>query len=292
VEPVEGAVELGPAPGWSALVRPTIFSIAFGGGTVCACAVWQYENMRLQAARGRVQDWWTGMEWGVKKAGGWREELHQWWSKQHEGEKLFWPICFLNVLVFAAWKVPALQGTMLKYFASNPGAKAACLPMLLSAFSHFSAFHLGANMFVLHSFMTPAVELLGKEQFLAIYMSSAVFTSLASYVHKVATARVGFSLGASGAICTVLGLFGTLVPHAQMQILFLPMFTFSAATAIKGLMVIDGTGLVMGWRFFDHAAHFSGVLYGVFWCYFGQKLIWENREPLVTRWHKFRTSTD
>jgi len=143
VEPVEGAAELGPAPGWSALVRPTIFSIAFGGGTVCACAVWQYENMRLQAARGRVQDWWTGMEWGVKKAGGWREELHQWWSKQHEGEKLFWPICFLNVLVFAAWKVPALQGTMLKYFASNPGAKAACLPMLLSAFSHFSAFHLG-----------------------------------------------------------------------------------------------------------------------------------------------------
>ena len=36
-------------------------------------------------------------------------------------------------------------------------------------------------------FMGPAVELLGKEQFVA------VFTSLASYVHKVGTARVGFS---------------------------------------------------------------------------------------------------
>jgi len=46
-----------------------------------------------------------------------------------------------------------------------------------------------------------AVELMGKEQFDAIYMTSAMFTSLASYVHKVGTARVGFSLGASGAIC-------------------------------------------------------------------------------------------
>ena len=31
---------------------------------------------------------------------------------------------------------------MLKWFASNPGAKSSCLPMLLSAFSHLSVFHL------------------------------------------------------------------------------------------------------------------------------------------------------
>jgi len=40
-------------------------------------------------------------------------------------------------------------------------------------------------MFVLHSFMGPGVRLLGQEQFLAFYLSSAVFTSLASYVYKV-----------------------------------------------------------------------------------------------------------
>ena len=33
--------------------------------------------------------------------------------------------------------------TMLKWFASNPAGKATCLPMLLSAFSHYSIFHLG-----------------------------------------------------------------------------------------------------------------------------------------------------
>ena len=160
------------------------------GGTVSACAVWQYENMRTAALQSRVKDWWSGMEWGVKKAGGFREEMRQWWSKLEEGEKMFWPICFLNVMVFAAWKVPALQSFMLKWFASSPGAKSSCLPMLLSAFSHFSVFHLGANMFVLHSFMGPAVELLGKEQFTAVYMTSTVFASLASYVHKVRTGRV------------------------------------------------------------------------------------------------------
>ena len=40
-------------------------------------------------------------------------------------------------------------------------------------------------MFVLHSFMGPAVRLLGQEQFLAVYLSSAAFTSLFSYVYKV-----------------------------------------------------------------------------------------------------------
>ena len=70
-------------------------------------------------------------------------------------------------------------------FTSNPGSRKLCLPMLLSTFSHFSGIHLAANMFVLDSFMAPAVHLLGKEQFLGVYLTSGVFTSLASYVHKV-----------------------------------------------------------------------------------------------------------
>ena len=44
----------------------------------------------------------------------------------------------------------------------------------------------------------------------------------------------------------MLGLLGTLVPDARMQILFLPMLTFSTATAIKGLMAVDGAGIFMG----------------------------------------------
>jgi hypothetical protein len=36
------------------------------------------------------------------------------------------------------------------------------------------------------------------------------------------------------------------------------------------MMAIDAAGMVMGWRFFDHAAHFSGILFGIFWCHLGQ----------------------
>lgn len=49
--------------------------------------------------------------------------LQSWWSSLSPGERVFVPICALNVLVFAAWRVPALKGFMLKYFCSNPAAR-------------------------------------------------------------------------------------------------------------------------------------------------------------------------
>lgn len=45
--------------------------------------------------------------------------------------------------------------------------------------------------------------------------------------------------------------------------MFLPMFQFSAESAIKVMMVIDIAGIFMGWKFFDHAAHLGGALFGM-----------------------------
>lgn len=44
--------------------------------------------------------------------------------------------------------------------------------MLLSTFSHFSLFHMAANMYVLWSFSSSIVSLLGCEQFMAVYLSA------------------------------------------------------------------------------------------------------------------------
>lgn len=49
---------------------------------------------------------------------------------------------------------------------------ALCSPMLLSTFSHFSLFHMAANMYVLWSFSSSIVSLLGCEQFIAVYLSA------------------------------------------------------------------------------------------------------------------------
>lgn len=68
--------------------------------------------------------------------------------------------------------------------------------MVLSTFSHSSFLHLAANMFVLNSFSSIAVSGLGKEQFLALYLTSGVISSFVSYFYKAAFRMPGFSLGA------------------------------------------------------------------------------------------------
>jgi len=290
-EPIVDTLGHNPLPParWGVVLRPGIFTVVFTGTSIGACAIWQYEGMRREALRTKVMGWNLLHR---KKAGEAREEMRKWWASLGEGEKMFWPICGLNILVFAAWKVPVLQPIMIKLFMSNPASKATCLPLLLSTFSHHSFIHLLANMVVLHSFMPPTVHMMGKEQFLAIYLSSGVITSFASMLYKVAIGSTAYSLGASGAICCVLGTFGMYMPEAKMQILFLPMITFTAMTGIKGLAMMDMTGMVMRWKLFDHAAHLSGLLCGVGWAVWGSREVWGRREGLVTAWHNSRNRKD
>jgi len=229
--------------------------------------------------------WWgTG---GERKTGVWREELRQWWASLGPGERLFWPLCGLNLLVFAAWRLPVLQPFMTRWFLCGP-AQASCLPMILSAFSHYGSLHLLCNMMVLHSFMGHAVHLLGPEQFLAVYLSAGVLSSMASLTYKVATRSAGLSLGASGAICCTVGMFASYQPDARLSILFLPMLTFPASLGIGLMMVVDTAGMLLRWRYLDHAAHLGGMLYGVFWAQQGSASVWARREGLVTAWHNLR----
>lgn len=85
--------------------------------------------------------------------------------------------------------------------------------MVLSNFSHYSPFHIGLNMMVLYSFSDLGVHLFGKENFMALYLSSGlseyklgeqhlthfvtgVVSAFASYAYKVATHSLAPSLGA------------------------------------------------------------------------------------------------
>lgn len=123
--------------------------------------------------------------------------------------------------------------------------------MVLSTFSHYSAFHIFANMYVLHSFSHGAVNTLGREQFLGLYLTGGVVSSFASYVCKTVTRQPGLSLGAvsilnmnaelgklmsfisflqSGAIMAILAYICSKYPDTQLSLLFLPMYTFSAGT--------------------------------------------------------------
>jgi len=285
-----------PSKIWKALT----FSCAFGVGTFAAVSIWEYEKIRGRAARvirstksfgwvkSKIQSSVQAIQAQKDEVSQLRKDIENVWNRLSAGEQLFVPLCALNVAVFGLWRIPRFQPFMIKYFCSNPAARAVCWPMVLSTFSHYSAFHLFANMYVLHSFSTGAVNALGKEQFLGLYLSAGVFSSLASYVYKAVVSQPGLSLGASGAIMAILAYVCARYPETQLSILFLPMYTFSAAAAIKVIMGIDLAGILLGWKFFDHAAHLGGASLGLLWCYYGQRDLWPQREHLIGYWHQLR----
>lgn len=214
--------------------------------------------------------------------------MQKWWTNLTEGQKIFVPILFLNTVVFFAWRVPAWQKIMCRYFTANPAARVSCWPMVLSTFSHYNIFHLGANMYVLHSFSTLAVSSLGKEHFMAVYLSGGVIANFASYLYRTVLKTSVVSLGASGAIMAILGYTCTELPNLPLHIIFLSMFSFTGSVAIKTLMALDTAGCLLRWKIFDHAAHLGGALFGIYWCHWGYEKIWDKREFFVAFWRQLR----
>ncbi|CAH0557736.1 unnamed protein product [Brassicogethes aeneus] len=275
------------------LWKPFLFTAGFTAASFGGAAIWEYENMRSHARsmlKKPIKFFKRKTEVMNAHSSGMMKEVKNWWNSLSPGERVFVPICALNVLIFAAWRVPRLQPFMLKNFCSNPASPNVCWPMLLSTFSHYSLFHLLANMYVLHSFSAGAVHSLGQEQFLALYLSGGVISSFTSYLYKVVMKKPGLSLGASGAIMTILSYVCTQYPETRLGIILLPFFTFSAGTAIKFIVGLDTAGVIMGWKFFDHAAHLGGAATGIAWALYGNQYVWQKREPLLQYWHDIRGS--
>ena len=56
-----------------------------------------------------------------------------------------------------------------------------------------------------------------------------------------------------------------------MSILFLPMISVPAYQMVLGLAGVDALGVLLGWRFFDHAAHLGGLQVH-FWLMVGKRI--------------------
>ncbi|XP_053601402.1 presenilin-associated rhomboid-like protein, mitochondrial isoform X3 [Plodia interpunctella] len=291
-DPLESIqIESGPLQ-IKGLLRPFVFTIGVSAASVLGCVIWEYETLRAHSTTllRRPGSWLNAQQKKIlaqfqKPEPG---PVQKWWRSLKESEKVFYPILAANVLVFGAWRVRALQPYMVKYFCSNPSGSAICLPMILSTFSHYSPLHLMANMYVLYSFMPAAVASLGSEQFVAMYLSAGVISSFASFLYKVVANQPGLSLGASGAIMSVLSYVCVQYPDTRLSIIFLPMYTFAAGTAIKAIMCMDLTGVLLGWKFFDHAAHLGGALFGIAWCHWGSTHIWGKRDKFLQYYHAMR----
>ncbi|XP_076600364.1 presenilin-associated rhomboid-like protein A, mitochondrial [Chaetodon auriga] len=288
------------------LFKPLMFTVGFTGCSFGAAAILQYETLKLRVQSSKDEeegerflqgsqdmaywhDWWSQLSSLQRQLILVMSMVDDFWSSLTEGQRTVTGIIAINVVVLCCWRIPSMQRSMIKYFTSNPASKTRCLPMVLSSFSHYSIIHMVVNMYVLWTFSSGIVSLLGKEQFLAVYMSAGVISTMVSYMCKTATGRFHPSLGASGAVMAVLAAVCAKVPEAKLGIIFLPMLTFTAGTALKVLVAIDTAGLILGWRLFDHATHLGGALFGVWYVAYGHKLIWRKREPLVKLWHDMRS---
>lgn len=278
-----------------------LFCLAFSSTCFIGASIIEYEKIRSQAINTlrRVNP----LDWIKKQHNSVREkqkelddevtrlknELKATWNKLSPGEKVFAPIFLLNLGVYGLWRIPSLRSFMLRNFASNPAQSKSNVywSMFFSTFSHYSFFHLFANMYVLHSFSS-VVRNMGYEQFLAMYLSGGVISSFTSYAFKIATKAPGFSLGASGAIMAVIAYVCTQFPHTQLSILFIPGWHFSAESAIQCVILFDLAGIIFRWRLFDHAAHLGGAAFGIFWSYYGKDKIWPQREHIIGMWHQLR----
>jgi len=174
-------------------------------------------------------------------------------------------IIALNVGVFVAWRIPLpLTWRILnRYFVSVPAIPHAA-SMLGSAFSHQSFSHLALNMVVLYCFGTNLCEQIGAGPFVGLYLSGGVVSSLASLTYNVVRQRFNVaSLGASGAIATLVGIYAVVNPDAQLYVIFLPFLALKARAFVTLLAMVETLGIVRGWTVLDHVAHLSGLAWGV-----------------------------
>ncbi|MCL2549556.1 MAG: rhomboid family intramembrane serine protease [Methanimicrococcus sp.] len=123
-------------------------------------------------------------------------------------------------------------------------------------------FHILFNMFVLYSFGPYLEKMIGKKQFILMYLVSGVIAAL-GFILVEGNTYVGL-VGASGAVYGVLGAIGMLKPNMKVYLYFIPMkikymiliFIFIS------LMFMGSSSLIA------HAAHLSGIVVGLAFGYY------------------------
>ncbi len=142
---------------------------------------------------------------------------------------------------------------------------------LTSGFVHGSPMHLFINMYVLYMFgqsveyyfLMEFGEIMGRINFLVLYLLTIVFGDLPTYFKHKDNAYFS-SVGASGAISGVMMVFILFNPWAQLLLFFIiPM-----PAIIAGVLFL----VYSSWASnntndrIDHAAHFYGAVFGLVLC--------------------------
>lgn len=188
-------------------------------------------------------------------------------------------IIALNGIVFLLWKNLRFLKPLTKYGLLVKDNVYSNWSLLGAAFSHQDFMHLFVNMFVLQSFGATLCGIVGAPYFLVLYLNSAVISSFVLILIPTLarTSLAVGSLGASGAVFSVVGAFSYLIPKAAIAFFFIPIpggawFAFIASVGF------NLAGLVSRWGAYDYAAHLGGSLAGVVYGYLISQKIKQKRQ--------------
>jgi len=145
--------------------------------------------------------------------------------------------------------------------------------LLSSGALHANVLHLILNMYTLYSF-GPVVESglgqifpasVSSTIYLSLYLSAIVASNIPSYLRHRNNRTPFSSLGASGAICAVIGATVLMNPRATvllMGVLPMPAFVFFLGFLIISRMLSLKANASGNRSVVDHSAHITGALYG------------------------------
>lgn len=256
----------------------TYVAMTIGGIAVSYVAAMIVDVEREKARRKRWLASVNYREISRDKNPKWTNSVITWWRSRRESEQTIFSIMAANGAVFLAWRMPSLKNIMSRYFVHS--TRSHPITMLTSMFSHISGMHLLVNMIALYSFGRVLHERMGREQFIAFYLSSGLVSSAGSHLVRVYRQDFTQSLGASGAI------FGVAAgcahnPDLRVSLIFLPFFSIPISMALPAMMAYDAVGLFKRWSTFDHAAHLSGAIFGYAAYSASVQHIWPRRHRLL-----------
>ncbi|KAF2145377.1 uncharacterized protein K452DRAFT_305408 [Aplosporella prunicola CBS 121167] len=172
----------------------------------------------------------------------------------------------LNLLVFAAWRIPPLWPTLNRFFVQTPGYPVA-LSVVGNIFSHQEPLHFFWNMLLLMSAGVQLHEFVGRGTFLGIYVGGGVAGAAASLTCFALARNLGTaSLGASGAVAAVIG---ALLLLREAEHLVVPgtdwRVPVSSSLLLSAFLAYEVWGLTRGRgkTSIDHVAHLGGYATGM-----------------------------
>ncbi len=220
----------------------------------------------------------VGQERRRHQGGGAADRALLWWSSLPQADQTIYALIALNGAVFCGWRIPSMSRFMGRFFLHS--IRSHPITMATSTFSHATALHLALNMVALYSFGGIIHRTMGREQFLAFYMTSGLCASGGSHLVKALRRDPTPSLGASGAIFGLAGATCAAYPSMNVSLIFIPFASAPISHALPAMMAIDVAGLVSRWTSFDHAAHLAGVLSGGALFFASTRLIWPHRRRI------------